>query len=276
MRVITYSEYDAICENFERREALRFDAPVLPYYPSEQELDAMESNADQYIDFLIYLDQCNPAPITPQEKDCVKRIRRILNDNLQFEDDVNDEESMKEEEEVMAKQPDIVMQLIARARKKGVSLKQVALDAGFTEDVISGWGKDSSNLTPEQLDTLNKVLGVDTPVNADAATEPKPAKRSRKTTKTDEPVETVSSDIETVENLTADQMIERTANLKENLKNSLSTALDGLVDAYVALYNQVNSKPEIPDNLKELIALAEGASPAAIQAACAVLQSLKN
>ncbi len=67
MRVITYNEYDAICEKFERREELRFDAPVLPYYPDAQELDVMESNPDQYIDFLIYLDQCNTAPITQQE-----------------------------------------------------------------------------------------------------------------------------------------------------------------------------------------------------------------
>lgn len=83
MRRMTFDEYDALCEQFEKSTY-----PCDNWWPSPKEIDEkIKGNIDDYIEFLIWIVETNEEPETSEEKESKRYINKILRENLELFDD---------------------------------------------------------------------------------------------------------------------------------------------------------------------------------------------
>lgn len=80
---MTFDEYDAITEKFEKIKA-RGKVPT--FWPTVQQVDMFRENPEMWLLFSCYLHDFNPPPKTAAEKYSKKNLSAFINDNLELSD----------------------------------------------------------------------------------------------------------------------------------------------------------------------------------------------
>lgn len=80
-RQCTYDDFEFLFTEAEN-QADKF--PTKPYFPSQEDIDKMEADIDKYYEFITYLLANNPKPVNDEQKECMRRLDNIINDNTEF------------------------------------------------------------------------------------------------------------------------------------------------------------------------------------------------
>ncbi len=81
MRKMTYEAYDALIEQFEQ---IQEDVPVC--WPSIQQIDMFRQSPEEWLDYCIYLHECNPEPKTSTERYSKRNLADFIHDHLELVD----------------------------------------------------------------------------------------------------------------------------------------------------------------------------------------------
>ena len=90
---MTYDEYDALVEKFEK---IKESGKVIPIWPTIQQVDEFQKDPEKWMAFCCYLHEFNPEPKTAEEKYSRRNLSDFINSNLELYDPEEDAEESGE------------------------------------------------------------------------------------------------------------------------------------------------------------------------------------